>query len=121
MRQAVGTVGTGNAMLLKHSASGEVRFFMQDMSSQMLSNLLVYTSQSLGVLNQDSRTGQSCPWCHESQFCSGVFLPQILSPSSSKNLMQQKLVTDSCGDSPGVLCYDSWRCLDLSGGEDGAS
>ena len=35
---------------------------MQDMSSQMLSNLLVYFFQSHCVLDQDSHTGQSCPW-----------------------------------------------------------
>ena len=42
-------LGAGNAMLLKHTASGKVRFFMLDMSSQVLYNFPVSTSESLCV------------------------------------------------------------------------
>ena len=41
------SLGTGHAMLLKHIAYGQVRFLMQDMSSQVLCTFVVYTCQSL--------------------------------------------------------------------------
>ena len=43
------SLGTGHAMLLKHIASGHVRFLMQDNSSQVLCAFLVYTCQMLCV------------------------------------------------------------------------
>ena len=65
-------LGTGYAMLLKLICSHQVHFSMPDMSSQVLINFLVYTSQSFCVLNRDTRSGELI-MMHESQFCSGVF------------------------------------------------
>ena len=50
------SLGTGHAMLLKHIASGQVRFLMQNMSSQVLCAFVVYTCQSLCVLKRSSRS-----------------------------------------------------------------
>ena len=98
---------------------------MQDMSSQMLSNLLAYFFQSHCVLDQDSHTGQSCPWWAHHDAMKVNFALVFSSPDLVSKFIEEfdaaKLVTDSCGDNPWVLRNDSWRCLDLSGGEDDAS
>ena len=56
------SLGTGHAMLLKHIASGQVRFFMHDMSSRVLSTFLVNTCQTLCVLKRSVRSRQSWSW-----------------------------------------------------------
>ena len=105
-------LGTGQAMLLKHVASGQVRFFMQDMSSQVLSNFLVYTSQSLCVLKQDTRSGFSCSWWTYHDAMRVHFALVFSSPDLVSKFIEEldaaKLASDSCCDRC-VLGHDGWR------------
>ena len=113
------SLGTGHAMLLKHIASGQVRFLMQNMSSQVLCTFVVYTCQSLCVLKRSSRSRQSCSW----RAYNGGNLVHFALVFSSPDLVSKfieefdaaKLATDSCCDSPWVLDHDGWCRLDFPG------
>ena len=110
---------TGHAMLLKHIASGQVRFLMQDMSSQVLCTLVVYTCQSLCVLKRSSRSRQSCSWRAYNDGLLVHFALVFSSPDLVSKFIEEfdaaKLATDSCCDSPWVLGHDGWCRLDFPG------
>ena len=105
-------LGTGHGMLLKHITSGQVRFLVQDMSSQVLSNFLVYNSQSFCVLKRDTRSGHSCSWWAYHDAMKVHFALVCSSPDLASKL---KLASESCCGGPSVLGYDGWSCLDFLG------
>ena len=113
------SLGTGHAMLLKHIASGQVRFLMQDMSSQVLCTVVVYTCQSLCVLKRSSRSRQSCSWRADNDGMLVHFALVFSSHDLVSKFMEKfdaaKLATDSCCDSPWVLGHDGWCRLDFPG------
>ena len=113
------SLGTGHARLLKHIASGQVRFLMQDMSSQVLCTFVVYACQSLCVLKRSSRFRQSCSWRAYNGGTSVHFALVFSSPDLVSKFIEEfdaaKLATDSCCDSPWVLGHDGWCRLDFPG------
>ena len=113
------SLGTGHAMLLKHIASGQVRFLMQNMSSQVLCTFVVYSCQSLCVLKRSSRSRQSCSWRAYNDGNLVHFALVFSSPDLVSKFIEEfdaaKLATDSCCDSPWVLDHDGWCRLDFPG------
>ena len=113
------SLGTGHAMLLKHIASGQVRFVMQDMSSQVLCAFVVCTCQSLCVLKRSSRSRQSCSWRAYNDGMLGHFALVFSSPDLVSKFVEEfdaaNLASDSCCDSPWVLGHDGWCRLGFPG------
>ena len=84
----------------------------------MLSNFLVYTSQSLCV-EPGTRAAHTCAWRTYHDFVLTHFALVSSSPDLVSKFTEEfdaaKLASDSCCDSPWVLGHDGWSRLDFPG------